>query len=445
MKSVGHTSHALCAEGRHLLITGGTGYIGTALVRLAVTNGCVVTVLSRTRPTWPFIDKVRYVPYALTEPLPPEAFDAAEVVIHLAADTSQGLKRLPEQVEVDAGRRLLTAASTHGLRFLFVSSQSARADAPTPYGRIKWRIEQTVLQHGGYVVRPGLVYGGTRAAGLFGTLCGFVQRAPILPDLRPRPVVQPLHLHDLCSALLQLACDPEAQPGAYNLGDPQGVSFTDCLKAIARYHVCKTRLFVPVPMRVLIVLTHLQTAGSWFPNFDGERLRSLAALRLMETHESMRQLDLESPALAVGLQRGVTRRFRRCLAWEGYALCSYVMTQRPVLGLVKRYIRGVERLFGGTPLPVPGIFLQWSWLFSLLDMNHRLLDLSGWRQFPDRLALALTLAEASPLGAEQFLQLRRRRHIGAWLSLLGLAMREAIVRIAQTGATIVARLWFRRR
>ena len=78
-------------------------------------------------------------------------------------------------------------------------------------------------------------------------------------------------------------------------------------------------------------------------------------------------------------------------------------------------------------------------------MNHRLLDFSGWRQFPDRLALALTLAEASPLGAEQFLQLRRRRHIGAWLSLLGLAMREAIVKIAQTGATILALLWSRRR
>lgn len=423
------------AQGCHLLITGGTGYIGTALVRLALAQGCTVTVLSRTPPPWPAHERLHYVPYTLGEPLSPDLFKTAQGLIHLAADTSSGGNRLPEQVEMNAGRNLFAAASAQGCRFVFVSSQSARQDAPAPYGRIKWRIEQAVLQGSGYVVRPGLVYGGRRAAGLFGVLCGLVQRLPILPDLRPRPYVQPIHIHDLCLALLQLTCDREAQPGVYALGAPQGVSFTDFLHAIARYRVRKMRLYLPVPMRLLTGFTRLHKMCPWLPDFSSERLLGFAALRPMATQASLQQLALELRSLPAGMGHS-SAHSRHELAWEGHALLSYVTGRKPFPGLVKRYVRGVELLYGATPLPVPMAFLCLPQLFCLLDTNQRLLDLYGWRQVSDRLALAVALAEASPAGAVQFLQLHRRGRVAAWFDLLSIIMQEAAVKGLQWGCIL---------
>lgn len=430
---------------RHLLITGGTGYIGTALVKLAIAQGCTVTVLSRTQPAGLPNPRVRYVPYALTEPFPPEAFLDVHAVVHLAADTTSGANRLPEQVEVDAAHRLFAAASARGCRFLFVSSQSAREDAPTAYGRIKWRIEQTVLQGGGSVVRPGLVYGGDRAAGIFGTLVGLVQRWPVLPDLIPQPMVQPVHLSDLCLALLRMACDPRVRPGAYNLGAPETVSFTDFLKAIARYRVRQPRLFLPVPARLLIALARGQKICPLFPDQGGERLLGLAALQPMATQESLRQLGIEPCLLSAGMQRGAAADSRRSLAWEGYALLSYVTGRRSSLALVKRYVGGVSLRHDATPLPVPLLFLRWPRLLRLLDTNRRLLDLYGCRQLSDRLALAVALAEASPAGAEQFLQLQPRSAMNAWLSLVGLVLEEIAVQSLQWGYATLARLGARRK
>lgn len=428
----------------HLLLTGGTGYIGTELTRLALAQGCTVTLLGRTPPRRPLSERVRYVPYALGEPLAAEVFKTVNVVIHLAADTASGPNRLPEPAEIDAGLTLFATAAAQGCRCLFVSSQSARHDAAAAYGRIKWHIERAVLQDGGYVVRPGLVYGGARLAGLFGTLCGLVQRWPVLPDLRPRPQVQPLHVLDLCLALLQLACHPEALPGVYNLGAPQGIAFTDFLKALARYRVGTMRLFLPVPLIVVTVLARLHTLCPWLPDRHSERLLGLAALRPMATQASLQQLGLALRPLAVGLQRR-TGPPRRVIAWEGRALLWYVSGRQPSPGSVKRYVRGVERRFGATPLSVPSVFLQFPRLLYLLDTNQRRPDLAGCYEVSQRLPLAVALAEASPTGARQFLQLHRQSGFAAWLSLLGIVLQEALVKAVQYGCTALLRLMCRLR
>lgn len=109
--------------------------------------------------------------------------------------------------------------------------------------------------------------------------------------------------------------------------------------------------------------------------------------------------------------------------------------------MVRRYVRGVSLLHGGAALPLPVFFLRWPRALRLLDTNRRLLDLYGWRQLPDRLALAVALVEASPAGAQQFLRLRRRRSsIGAWLGLCGVVLREAVVRSAQWSLAAIALL-----
>ena len=167
-----------------IVITGATGYIGTRLSVLATRHGYDVVGASRQQPasciaTWLHFDLASNE--AVVLPV------GTNVVLHLAANTV-ATNPLDNDVDVAAAKGLIKSAQKAGARFIFVSSQTAREDAPTPYGRNKWRIEQAVLVAGGCVVRPGQVYGGD-LRGLYGTLVKAVQKLPLLPAFIPSPKV----------------------------------------------------------------------------------------------------------------------------------------------------------------------------------------------------------------------------------------------------------------
>src|SRR5690606_18848395 len=111
------------------------------------------------------------------------------------ANTRAMYQTTPE-MEIHAASALLSATTALKARFIFVSSQTAQAGAPTQYGRTKHSIEQLVLESGGIVIRPGMVYGGP-SLGLNGTLSRLVRKLPVLPAFLPSPRVQPVHVDDL--------------------------------------------------------------------------------------------------------------------------------------------------------------------------------------------------------------------------------------------------------
>ncbi len=162
-----------------IVIVGATGYIGQRLIRAALKAGHEVLALSRRPVSKP---GVTWYPFDLSDTYPLSALPDFDIIYHLAAETRhpQGA----EQIELASARRLIDASGAVAADFVFVSSQTARVDAPTAYGRIKWEIERLTLAAGGWVVRPGQVYGGPER-GLFGELCKLVRRLPFLPAFVP--------------------------------------------------------------------------------------------------------------------------------------------------------------------------------------------------------------------------------------------------------------------
>src|SRR5438128_12285794 len=154
------------ANSTTVAVTGATGYIGQAVVARLVGIGCAVVALSRKATS----SNVTWRSYDLARPLERADLDGVDAIIHLAAETHRG-PLADAGLEVAAVGRLLEACRARKARLIFVSSQTAREDAATEYGRSKWRCEQAVLAEGGIVVRPGQVYGGP-GMGLFGTVLG---------------------------------------------------------------------------------------------------------------------------------------------------------------------------------------------------------------------------------------------------------------------------------
>lgn len=371
-----------------IVVTGATGYIGQRLIRAARLAGHEVLALSRRQMLQ---SGVTWQPFDLADVTSLSLPHDVDAVFHLAAETQHA--HGAEQIERAAAQRLIDAASAVGAGLVFVSSQTARADAPTGYGMIKWQIERATLAAGGWVVRAGQVYGGPER-GLFGVLCALVRRIPVIPAFIPAPVVQPVHVDDLAKALL--ACLKVAPSSVLCVASPECISFTSFLQTIAWERTGRRLPSIPVP-RLLIRATAMVLGPGLSGKLGLDRLGSLFALQRMETAADLQKLSLTLRPLSTG-------RGRRELFREGSALLAYVLRMQPQGALVRRYVMAIETLRTGQALRMPEVVRRVPALLALLDGAGGV-DAAFQDELTWRLNAALMLAEASPQGARRFLGL----------------------------------------
>jgi nucleoside-diphosphate-sugar epimerase len=130
---------------KSIAVTGATGFIGGKLCEFCEISGHKVIELGRKAGT-------KTVPWRLGEGLPPH-FSQVDVVFHLASATLVESRYLDDAVQSDVGgsRVLIEGVrsirrSGRRIRFIFLSSQSAKPNAITAYGRSKWAIETMLDQ-----------------------------------------------------------------------------------------------------------------------------------------------------------------------------------------------------------------------------------------------------------------------------------------------------------
>ena len=380
-----------------IAITGANGFIGSALSSQAIRAKCNVLALTRTPPVEANSSWQRYdIADGANLKLP----DDVQVVVHLAATTKSSnfdIKR-----EIWAARKLISASSSVGAKFIFVSSQVARFDAPTLYGRCKWQIEQDVLAAGGEIIRPGMVYGGA-ALGLFSILVGVVKRSPLLPKFIPEPLIQTIHVDDLSQCILKIAQSKNNAAKIFHLAENNPIKFSDYLNEIAKTRVRTFRLFIPVPINLfrfiyknINILSH--------HNFGLERLESLFDLPLMRTKTDLESVGIQLRPLSSGMHRSGSVD-KRLILIEGYAVLSYILRCDPTSSLVREYCRAIFLLRSGKPLCLSKIFIKWPILLSIVEKNC-FADSAFVNEFDQRLNIATPLAEFTISGAKNFLELK---------------------------------------
>ncbi|WP_167631292.1 NAD-dependent epimerase/dehydratase family protein [Mariprofundus ferrooxydans] len=389
---------------KKILITGANGYIGKRLVIKAINAGYDINALVRNPCCFSENSRVKVFQYDFSSLLEPDSFAGVFAVVHLAATTSS-LRTESDDMEVEAARQLIDYARSSGVkRIIFISSQTANLNAPTAYGRIKWKIEQATLEAKGLVVRPGQVYGGNEQ-GLFGLLVNFVRRSPVLPHFVPAPMVQPIHVDDLAEGLLNMVGNENLNSGVYCLGSHCPVSFSRFLSLIARCRVRSFRLFVPVPL-VIVSLASTILGKTLSRKLGFDRLQSLFDLQPMETAADLERLNLSLRPIHAGMHPAGDDR-RRLLLIEGNALLQYILKRKPESALLRRYVYAVEQVRDGFPLDVPSLFLKAPVLLSLLDDRSWMCESKG-AELAWRFDAAVLMAEATTQGAFCFSGLERK-------------------------------------
>lgn len=392
----------------HIVVTGGNGYIGSRLVELLRARGVRVTVLARAGNAW-----------ALGRPVPPGVLDGADAVIHLAHQWVGG-GPIETDINVAGTRALLEACRRAGVRrFVFGSSVAAWPGALNRYGRIKHAIESMLSGPGEIAARIGMVYGG-RPASQWGTLLR-LSRLPVLPMLEPGKAVQPIYLDDLCEGLIRLATRPTLARTVYGLCDARTVTLGDVLRAMARLKHDSTLRILPFPARLALALVDGSARISGLPRVDRERILGIMGLPTIDSAADLREIGLTPRSLEAGLAPDARERRRRLLV-EGRALLISVLGEAPPKGLVRRYARAVERHGDGAAIHLPALAARAPILLSLLEPVGR-----ADSPLSRRLALAVRIATASPVGAARCHPSAAIGLMTVILRLVGVGAREALL------------------
>jgi uncharacterized protein YbjT (DUF2867 family) len=202
---------------RTLAVTGGTGFVGGHLLRVAREAGCEIRALTR---GWrPPQDGIHWVEGALDQPDSLAALCAgADAVVHIAGLINAASRAGFEAVNVGGTLAMIDAARGAGLRrFIHISSLAAREPDLSDYGWSKAKAERVVAASGldWTILRPPAVYGpGDRE-----TFELFKMARRGLVALPPKGRFSVLHVEDLCRLILALAERPETYLQTYEPDD----------------------------------------------------------------------------------------------------------------------------------------------------------------------------------------------------------------------------------
>lgn len=181
-------------------VTGANGYVGSQISAALTRSGIDVIPLGRSPGE-------RGIAWTLeSEASVADALRSSRVtaLVHSAWDFTRADASQNRAVNVEGSRRLVRDAVSAGVKDLvFISTISAFADARSNYGRSKLEVEQLVLEQGGTVIRPGLVWGNGHG-GMFGNVREQVKHGGLVPIVGDGRFPQYLvHEDDLGSAVVR--------------------------------------------------------------------------------------------------------------------------------------------------------------------------------------------------------------------------------------------------
>ena len=214
---------------RLVTLFGGGGFIGRYVAQALFKAGARVRIAER-EPRRAFylrplcgLGQIQFLRADISEPGDAAAAVAgADAVINLI-----GILKGPfHRVHVDGARNVAEASAAAGAHSLVhVSAIGADPESDSDYGRTKGEGELAVraAYPGATIIRPSIVFGAED--NFVNRFAGMARLLPVLPVIRSKWRLQPVHAADLGKAIAMAALDPAGHAGkTYELAGPQVIS-----------------------------------------------------------------------------------------------------------------------------------------------------------------------------------------------------------------------------
>ncbi len=223
-----------------ILVAGGTGFVGSAIVRELLHRGEKVAVLGRD------LSKVRARFGDDVEPRAADVRDPEALAVAMrGADVVVNAVQFPnspienrrkgwtfEEIDLKGTRNQVDAAKSAGARrFVYVSGVGAAKESDRHWFRYKWEAER-YLQGSGLewvIVRPTWVYGPGDVS--LNRFLGFARLLPFIPMFgNGKQSMQPVFIDDVGRICADCATRPETANTLFELGGPDIMTMNDVVK-----------------------------------------------------------------------------------------------------------------------------------------------------------------------------------------------------------------------
>ncbi|NQU42996.1 Gfo/Idh/MocA family oxidoreductase, partial [bacterium] len=293
-----------------ILVTGASGFLGSAVVRLARARGLRVRAMVRGESSLNLLGGLPEEFLARADLEDPGSLDlavqGAEAVIHCAAATPERAPDLEtsRRINVEGTRALLEACARGGVkRFIQISSQSAHPDNPSVYGRTKLAADGVLKELAGIgwtILKPSIIY-GAQAKGIFDKMAEHCRRLPVVPVIGPKSEMRPVHVDDVAWAALACLEKPGSIGQTYDIGGADVLAFQDFIQAII-HALGKRKPTVPLPIPVALALAHSLSLVMKNPPLTPDNVRGIQTAPHVDISAAQKDLGFRPRFFAQGLR-----------------------------------------------------------------------------------------------------------------------------------------------
>jgi len=217
-----------------ILITGGTGAMGSVLVRQLIGLGHRIRVLTLPGDFNASAMEQAGVEVRYGDIADPDAClglcDGITAVLHCAAIIITDNPDLYTSINAGGTRNIVAEAERAGVaHFIHISSASVVYPKATPYSISKRLAERFVTQSklSWTIVRPTLIY-GKKGGQEFDMFLDSLRRFPVVPFIgRGESLKRPVFVDDVVQGLVTLACLKRGAGKIYNFSGPGAISILD--------------------------------------------------------------------------------------------------------------------------------------------------------------------------------------------------------------------------
>lgn len=245
-----------------IAVTGAQGYLGSEVSQKLRSEGHEVFELVR-RPS----GSPHQIQFSLGEPIDPSAFASRgiESLVHVAYDFRQTDWDSIRRINCDGSIELFNAFKKGGGRIgIYVSSIAAWEGCRSLYGRAKLLTETSAIDHGFWILRPGLIRGGT-PGGIVGTMLRFLRKLPAVPVIGyGLKCLYGVRVDPLCEAVSKMAVrSPRDREDALVIAaEEMPMSLDEVLRETLVEQRLGPRILIPCPWQpVWAVIRFLEVLG----------------------------------------------------------------------------------------------------------------------------------------------------------------------------------------